>query len=50
MFELETLLIVDSLLSLFDLHGNINMIINKLLAFSDIELLDLCHIGCHLLD
>ena len=50
MFELEALLIVDSLLPLFDLHSNIDMIVNKLLAFSDIELLNLCHIGCHLLD
>ena len=42
--------VVDSLLAFFDLHGDVDVLINVLLGSRDVHLFDVCHVICHLLD
>ena len=49
-FHAETLHIVDALLSFFDFHGDIDVRVDKLFALSDVHLLDISHVVCHLFD
>ena len=42
--------VVDSLLSFFYLHGDVDVLINVLLGSRDVHLFDVCHVICHLLD
>lgn len=50
MLHTEALLVVDTLLTIFDLHGDIDMRVDQLLWLSDIHLLYIGHIVGHLFD
>lgn len=50
MLHAEALLVVDVSLSIFDLHGHVDVGVDELLAFGDVHLFDLSHVSCHVLD
>ena len=48
--HLEALHVVNALLTLLDIQGDINMVVEELLALRNVHFLDVSHVVCHLFD